>query len=74
MADLYKKTRFAADKCKFRVIGVDTFDGDDWEVGDFDNFEDAKIEAEKKVANGQQMLKMHIYDDAGTHLHECGLF
>jgi len=60
-----------APKDKFRVIGVDTFSNEDWVIGDFD-----KSEVAIKVANGKggKMLKTHVYDDKGKHLHEAGTF
>lgn len=58
---------------KFRVIGVDTFDGDDWVEGDFDTVNLARAHAAKKTA-GEQMLKMHIYNDQGIHVAAAGTF
>jgi hypothetical protein len=56
---------------KFRVVGVDTFDGTDWIYGDYDTREEAT-----KVANskGGQMLKTHVYDDVGKHICGAGSF
>ncbi len=60
-----------APKGKFRVIGVDTFDGTDWIEGDYDTKPEAlKIAKEK----GGTMLKTHIYDDEGTHVGDHGEF
>jgi len=56
---------------KFRVVGVDTFDGTDWLSGDFDTIEEAKTYANK---NGAEMTKMHVYDDTGLHRHSAGTF
>jgi hypothetical protein len=56
---------------KFRVIGVDTFDGTDWVYGDFNTKEEAIELANKK---GRIMLKTHVYDDQGKHIHEAGTF
>lgn len=61
----------AAPKGKFRVIGVDTFDGGDWVQGDFDTKE-AALECARK--NGGQMTKMHVYNDTGSHVGEAGTF
>ena len=58
---------------KFRVIGVDTFDGDDWIEDDFDTIELARAHAAEKTA-GKQMLKMHIYNDMGDHVGAAGTF
>jgi len=56
---------------KFRVVGVDTFDGGDWVQGDFDTKEDALACAKSK---GGQMTKMHVYDENGKHVGEAGTF
>jgi hypothetical protein len=61
----------AAPKGKFRVIGVDTFDGGDWVQGDFDTKEAAIAEAQKR---GGEMTKMHVYDDKGRHVADAGRF
>lgn len=58
---------------KFRVIGVDTFDGTDWEEGDFDTLDAAIAHANEQV-KGEQMLKMHVYNDQGTHCYSAGTF
>lgn len=60
-----------APKGKFRVIGVDTFDGGDWVDGDFDTAEEALRHARGR---GGEMLKMHAYDDEGKHLGQAGRF
>ncbi|HEY4755754.1 MAG TPA: hypothetical protein VIH28_06855 [Ignavibacteriaceae bacterium] len=62
---------FKAPKGKFRVVGVDTFDGSDWIEGDFKTKEEAFKEANTK---GGSMLKTHVYDDSGNHLHDAGSF
>lgn len=56
---------------KFRVIGVDTFDGTDWVYGDFNTKEKAIEFADEK---GDDMLKTHVYDDQGKHLFTAGSF
>lgn len=61
----------AAPKGKFRVIGVDTFDGTDWVVGDFNTLKKAKKVAEEKSG---KMTMMHVYDDQENHLHRAGNF
>lgn len=60
-----------APKGKFRVVGVDTFDGGDWVEGDFDTKNEAINHANKQ---GDTMLKMHVYNDQGHHIHEAGTF
>lgn len=67
MTDLTLK----APKGKFRVVGVDTFDGTDWVQGDYKTRDEAvKIAKEK----GGTMLKTHVYDDKGNHIFEAGSF
>jgi len=61
----------AAPKGKYRVIGVDTFDGGDWHQGDFDTKQEALNCARAK---GGTMTKMHVYDDKGQHVGEAGSF
>jgi hypothetical protein len=56
---------------KFRVVGVDTFDGTDWVYGDYDTQEQALALAEAK---GGEMLKTHVYDDTGRHIGGFGRF
>ena len=56
---------------KFRVVGVDTFDGSDWVEGDFDTLNQATKHVIEKT-KGEEMLIMHIYDDTGTHHYEHG--
>lgn len=58
---------------KFRLVGVDTFDGTDWLDGDFKTLEIAKKHADKKV-KGQEMLKMYVYDDSGAVRYDAGTF
>jgi hypothetical protein len=60
-----------APKGKFRVIGVDTFDGGDWCQGDFDTREAALQCARDK---GGEMTMMHVYDDTGKHIGQAGRF
>lgn len=60
-----------APKGKFRVIGVDTFSHEDWIQGDYNSKTEAISVADEK---GGTMLKMHVYDDKGKHLHDAGIF
>jgi hypothetical protein len=60
-----------APKGKYRVIGVDTFDGGDWLEGDFDTKEEAVLHAK---ARGGEMTKMYVYDDRGRYVSEAGRF
>ena len=61
----------SAPKGKYRVIGVDTFDGGDWHQGDFDTKQAALNEARAK---GGEMTKMYVYDDKGRHVGNAGTF
>ena len=63
----------AAPKGQFRVVGVDTFDGEDWVEGDFASL-DLAIEAADRSVEGKQMLVMHVYNDKGKHRHQAGKF
>lgn len=56
---------------KFRVVGVDTFDGGDWVQGDFGSREAAVQCAQ---AHGGQMTRMYVYDDRGNRLASAGTF
>lgn len=56
---------------KYRVVGVDTFDGTDWIEGDFDSKDAAVKHADEK---GAKMLKTHVYDERGDWLHSAGEF
>lgn len=60
-----------APRGKFRLIGVDTFEGPfaDFLVGDFDNRDDAIAEA---TARGKAMTPMYLYDDAGKLVFSAG--
>ena len=62
-------TDLIAPRGKYRVVGVDTFASEDWVEDDFDNVEDAIERADEK---GGSMTLMHVYDDAGNHLHQAG--
>jgi len=61
----------AAPKGKFRVVGVDTFDGGDWIVNDFSSKNEATSAANKY---GGKMTKMYVYDDKGTCVGEAGRY
>ena len=56
-----------APKGKFRVIGVDTFDGDDWVEGDFNTLAAATTHVNDCTKG---ILKMHVYDDTGVCRHD----
>jgi len=59
---------------KFRIVGVDTFDGGDWVYKDVDTLEEAKEFAAEKVKENPQMFKVHVYNDQGKHVHQGGTF
>ena len=61
----------SAPKGKFRVVGVDTFDGTDWHEKDFDTKDEAIQHAKMRGGN---MLRMYVYDDAGQHVGVSGTF
>lgn len=56
---------------KFRVIGVDTFDGGDWVQGDRDTLAEARELAKEK---GGEMTMMHVYNDQGDNVGSAGTF
>lgn len=56
---------------KFRVVGVDTFDGTDWIEGDYNSLEECTRVAKRLGGN---MLKVHVYDDQRKHVFEAGTF
>lgn len=61
----------SAPAAKYRVIGVDTFDGGDWHQGDFETKDAALACARDK---GGEMTVMHVYDDKGRHVGNAGTF
>jgi hypothetical protein len=56
---------------KFRVIGVDTFEGPaaDFLIGDFNDKDQAIAEA---TARAKPMVPFYVYDDAGKLLFSAG--
>ena len=58
---------------KFRVVGVDTFEGPtaDWIEADFDTSEAAIAHANSR---GRSMTTMHVYNDQHRHISEAGNF
>jgi len=65
------RERLKAPKGRYRVVGVDTFEGprDDFLMGDFDVLEDAKEEARY---NGGEMNVTYVFDDEGNTLARFG--
>ena len=68
---MLKSKDLKAPKGKFRVVGVDTFDRTDWIEGDFKTQTEAIDVANRK---GGEMLKTHVYNDKGMHVHGAGTF
>ena len=56
---------------KFRIIGVDTFDGSDWLENDCDTLEGVQKLVDEK---GDKMTMMYIYNDKGEYVGETGTF
>lgn len=58
------ETELKAPKGKFRVVGVDTFEGPraDYLIGDYDTQEEAEAMATKR---GGVMNPTYVYDDKG---------
>jgi len=56
---------------KYRVVGVDTFDGTDWVQGDYPS-RNAAIEVAQRESG--TMCKMYVYDDQGRCRHAFGTF
>ncbi len=65
--------KLVAKKGKFRIVGYDSFDHEDFLVGDYKTLAEAKTISNEKT-NGVEMLLMHVYDDKGKHLYQCGKF
>lgn len=66
-------TRQTAPAGKFRIIGIDTFEGEEWLQADVDTLDEAKRIIREKTA-GEQILKMYVFDDAGTCLAGMGSY
>lgn len=56
---------------KFRLVQVDTFDGESWVYADYDTLSEAKYECARK---GDTMLKAYLYDDQGNCIDEAGSY
>jgi len=65
-----KNTVLRAPKGKFRVVGVDTVNGDDWIRGDFTTLKKAMAAA--KEVDGKR-IKMYVYDKNGKLRGEAGI-
>jgi len=69
------RNRFAAQKGKFKVIGVDKFDGDEFQCGIFKTAREAieyarmkTIEAMKYASDSSIATLYYAYDDQGRYL------
>jgi hypothetical protein len=62
-----------APKRKFRIIGVDTFDGTDWYDKDLSSLKKAKEYVEEKT-RGKKMLKYYVYNSKGECVHQAGSY
>ena len=62
-----------APKKKFRVVGVDTFDGGDWIHGNYSKLSTAKQVVDDYI-EGKQMMKMYVYDSSGKCVYSGGSF
>jgi hypothetical protein len=64
-------TRLWADPGKFRVVGVDTFEGPcaDYLIGDYPTQAEAEHEAKQ---HGGVMNPVYVYDDKGNDVFNCG--
>lgn len=63
--------KLQAPSTKYRVVGIDTFDGTDFIIGDYDTFQEA---TEIAKAKGGTMMKTHVYDSCGLHMFDAGEF
>jgi len=66
---LASEGKLIAPSGKFRVIGVDTFEGPDADylIEDADTLADAKKLAD---ANAASMNPTYVYDDKGEHIYQ----
>jgi hypothetical protein len=66
-------TRLSAEPGKFRVVGVDTFEGltADYLIGDYPTEKIAIDEAKK---HGGEMNPVYVYDDTGDMKFRCGSY
>jgi hypothetical protein len=70
---LASEGKLKAPKGKFRVVGVDTFEGfdADYLIGDYDTIEEARKVCTER---GGVMNSCYVYDDSGMQLAEAGSF
>ena len=58
---------------KFRIVGVDTFDGTDWHEKDVSSLQEA-IDYVSEKTKGKKMLMYYVYDSNGDFVHKAGSF
>ena len=70
---LVSEGKLRAPKGKFRVIGVDTFEGPtaDYLIGDYKTLDEAKKVCDE---HGGTMNITYVYDEAGKRLHNAGTY
>jgi hypothetical protein len=66
-------TELKAPKGKYRVVGVDIFSNEDYLIGDFKSYDDAR-KTVTKWGEHAQMTKIYLYDDKGRILCEAGSY
>jgi len=64
-------TELIAKEENFRIVWVDTFDGDDWVIDEVETLKEAMDIARSRWWT---MLKTHVYDSSGRHRGEGGSF
>ena len=71
MVNLGPKNKLKAPKGKFRVIGVDTFEGPtaDYLIGDFPSLAEAQSAAKEHAGD---MNPVYVYNDAGVMVFNAG--
>lgn len=63
----------SAPKGKYRLVSVDTFDGGDCVIGDYNTLEEARSSSEERTKNAQMMLE-YVYNDRGQCVYSGGRF
>jgi hypothetical protein len=56
---------------KFRLVQVDTFDGEEWIYGDFDTELEGRYACAKAGGN---MLRAYLYNDRGQCIDWAGIY
>jgi len=69
MGDMFSRCAPAG---KFRVVSVDTFDGDDWMEGDFAMIDEARATAAAAAAaKRHSFMVAYVYDSEGRNVSEA---